>query len=137
MPIRVTTTLALWKQAKFTTNELNNVAISGNNADPDGDGIRNELEYLMGLEPKAADPITSQPRAAIAGGYFTLTFERYRFAGDRYLTVEFSSDLASWNMFWPNVELSNSVNNGLTETVTYRSPLPPGGGQGFLRLKIN
>ena len=137
MPIRVTTTLAQWKAAKFTTNELNNFAISGDGADPDGDGIRNELEYLMGLEPKTADPITSRPRAEIAGGYFTLTFTRNRFAGDRTLEVEFSSDLSSWNTYWPNVELSGIVNNGLTETVTYRSPLPPGGGQGFLRLKVN
>lgn len=136
IPIRVTTTLAQWKQAKFTTNEMNNAAISGDNADPDGDGIRNELEYLMGLEPKTADPVTRQPRAAIVGNFFTLTFDRYRFSADRTLEVEFSSDLSSWNTYWPNVELSNIVNNGLTETVTYRSPLPAGAGQEFLRLKI-
>ena len=137
IPIRVMTMLAQWRQAKFTSNELSNAAISGDNADPEGDGIRNELEYLMGLEPKVADPVTRRPRAAIAGAYFTLTFDRYRFAGDHTLEVEFSSDLVSWNTFWPNVELASIVNNGLTETVIFRSPLPTGGGQGFLRLKVN
>jgi hypothetical protein len=136
IPIRVTATLAQWKQAKFTTDEQASAGLSGDNADPDSDGIRNDLEYLMGLEPKSADPVSSRPRAAIAGDWFTLTFDRYRFAGDRTLAVEFSSDLASWTTFLPDVELAGVINHGPTETVTYRSPLPTRAGQGFLRLKI-
>jgi hypothetical protein len=90
----------------------------------------------MGLEPKTADPTTSRPCAAIAGDWFTLTFNRYRFAGDRHLAVEFSRDLESWTSTAPELELPIVVNHGLTETVTYRSPLSLGGRQGFLRLII-
>jgi len=135
-PVRVTTTLALWKQAKFTTNELSNATISGDSADPDGDGIHNELEYLLGLEPRFADPPASRPRAEISGGFFTFTFSRYRFAADRELLIEHSPDLAAWADPYPPFELSDQVNNGLTETLTYRAPLPSGAGHGFVRLTV-
>ena len=40
-----------WLQANFTPAELADPAISGDNADPDHDGIVNELEYAFGLDP--------------------------------------------------------------------------------------
>jgi hypothetical protein len=43
---------ATWKSAHFTTAELGDPAISGDDADPDGDTFRNLSEYLAGTEPR-------------------------------------------------------------------------------------
>ena len=48
------TPLEGWRLAKFTEAELSNNAISGNEADPDFDGLANLMEYALGLDPKQA-----------------------------------------------------------------------------------
>lgn len=48
------TPLEGWRLAKFTEAELGNNSISGNEADPDLDGIANLMEYALGLDPKQA-----------------------------------------------------------------------------------
>ena len=45
-----------WKASKFTPAELADPLVSGDEADPDGDGIVNCLEYACGTEPKVSDP---------------------------------------------------------------------------------
>jgi hypothetical protein len=40
-----------WRQLYFTSEELSNEAISGDNADPDGDGMSNVKEYWCGTRP--------------------------------------------------------------------------------------
>ncbi|MEO8425791.1 MAG: hypothetical protein ABI651_01635, partial [Verrucomicrobiota bacterium] len=49
------TTFETWRKLRFSTNDLANAAISGENADTDGDGIPNLAEYAFGLEPGHAD----------------------------------------------------------------------------------
>ena len=44
-----------WQREHFTEEELNDPSISGPDADPDGDGIPNLMEYAMGLDPKSPD----------------------------------------------------------------------------------
>jgi len=44
-----------WRREHFTEEELDDPNISGPDADPDGDGIPNLLEYAMGLDPKVGD----------------------------------------------------------------------------------
>ena len=41
-----------WRQLYFTSDELFNEAISGDDADPDGDGMSNVKEYWCGTRPK-------------------------------------------------------------------------------------
>jgi hypothetical protein len=43
-----------WKSANFTAAELANPNISGDNADPDGDGLSNIAEYIAGTNPRDA-----------------------------------------------------------------------------------
>lgn len=42
-----------WQEASFTTDEIDRPEMSGPDADPDGDGWPNALEYAFGLHPKS------------------------------------------------------------------------------------
>ena len=89
-------TYALWKQASFTPAEQADPAISGANADPDGDGLSNLMEYAFGLDPKVADP-AALPAVSMQNGALTLTYTRLHDAGDLTYAVEASDDLISWS----------------------------------------
>jgi hypothetical protein len=46
-----------WAAGHFTPPELANPAISGRDADPDGDGLTNWQEFLAGTDPNRADSL--------------------------------------------------------------------------------
>ncbi|MBC8128231.1 MAG: hypothetical protein H8M99_13905, partial [Gloeobacteraceae cyanobacterium ES-bin-144] len=48
-------TYAAWLATKFSAGELLNPVISGPQADPDGDGMGNLLEFVVGTEPKTPE----------------------------------------------------------------------------------
>jgi hypothetical protein len=50
---------AAWKSANFTAAELSDPNISGDNADPDGDGMANLAEYIAGTNPRDAQSFLS------------------------------------------------------------------------------
>jgi hypothetical protein len=76
----------VWKQAHFGAN-ANNPAIAGDNADPDGDGIPNILEYAFGSDPNVAD--TNKPLAgATFSNQFQLQFNRNLSATDLTYTAQ-------------------------------------------------
>jgi hypothetical protein len=120
--VNVTTTTSLWRQAKFTTSELGNPAISGDSADPDHDGLPNLLEYAMGLDPKTVNSITNgAPRVIVTNGVFTLTYQHYKPAADVTLSVEASTDFT----IWVAVPASQLVDNGITETLVAKENISP------------
>jgi hypothetical protein len=128
------TTFALWRQAKFVGAQATNENVSGLTADADADGLSNQLEYLFGYEPRSANPPTDFPRAAIQGGYFTLTYSRYEAASDFALAVEASDDLITWSA--AEVELVSEVSLGPTSLIIVRQAMPVSAArQGFLRLR--
>jgi hypothetical protein len=74
------TAYAMWKSNHFGTNAAN-PAIAGDNADPDGDGIANILEYAFGSDPNLAD--TNKPLVGTAvSNQFQLQFNRNLSATD-------------------------------------------------------
>jgi hypothetical protein len=85
----------VWRFQNFGTNIL----VAGNTADPDNDGQANLLEYALGGDPMSANSKgqLSAGLTNIAGlSYPILAFSRNTAATDAVLTVQWSSDLASW-----------------------------------------
>ena len=81
-----------WLLSEFGTN-ANKAAISGDLADPDGDGIVNLLEYALNLNPNVAS-VTGLPAAQVdpACGCLTLTYTKVLSAIDLNYTAEAASD---------------------------------------------
>jgi hypothetical protein len=126
-------TFDLWCKAKFLSNELSNASISGPAADPDLDGIDNQFEYALGLDPKLRNTATNGfPHAFLNNKLFTFTFTRLRTAADLHVTAQTSSDLQSWSPATP----ASIENNGLTETVTIEQNITAGTAS-FFKLNLN
>ena len=112
-----------WRELKFTASELGNPVISGDNADPDQDGIVNLLEFAFNLAPKTSSQV-GMPVGAnqnIGGiDYFTLTFRRQIAAPELTYTPQTNGTLfGTWA--GDAVLVGTPVSNGDgTETVTYR-----------------
>lgn len=69
--VTVTMGYTLWRNAYFSAAEQLNPAISGGLADPDSDGLGNQVEYTLGRAPRTAlgtDGISSLPTAVIVTG---------------------------------------------------------------------
>ena len=110
---------AAWRQQQFSTAELASPTISGDSADPDGDGIPNFMEYALGLSPKTAStaglPVVG---VQVIGSktYLTLTFTKLRALADVGYTVQVSSELQIWNS---GSAYTVRVDNGSTDQAVY------------------
>ena len=108
-------------------------------ADPDGDGVPNLLEYALGSGPMASGDAARPAAGTAAGGagaeetWLTLGFSRVADPALRYV-VEAADGLAGpWTPIW---ESSGTANTAGPVTVT--DPMAMGGGRTarFLRLRV-
>lgn len=124
-----------WRSAHFSPAEREDPAISGDNADPDGDGLVNLLEYAVGFSPRSAHPAGAISAPQILGGFLALTFRRPRPAPpDLIYGGATAADPAGP---WVADALVAGVidNHDGTETVTLRDSVPASGAsRRFLRL---
>ena len=72
--ITVTSGIATWKASYFSPAELLNPAISGDNADPDGDTHTNYQEYITGTHPRDGQSYLKVSPIDHATGSVTLEF---------------------------------------------------------------
>lgn len=117
--------LLAWRQLHFGSTA--NSGDSADEADFDGDGIANLVEYAFGTDPKSLASATI-PRARTEGGYLVIEFT----ASAEELGVTFGA---------------SSTRNPLTDTWQalpdeghgdhHLFRLPLDGGQGFMRLHVN
>ncbi len=139
-----------WGSEYFTPAEQNNPAISGPNADPDGDGVGNLLEFAFNTVPTAGAS-SSRPAVSIAGDRLRISYRQYKdgsgttgidyTARDLNYRVECSDSLTpdSWMSGAGVVEQAGpAVDNGDgTETVTVQAVVPPAAQKTqFLRVKV-
>lgn len=122
-----------WRRLHFTEAEQLDPAVSGEQADPDGDGIGNLLESAFGIDPRQPNPAGGRLVARIdqvqTGGlteaFLTLRFPRPA-ARSIEVTVEVSTDMITWEpgetyLLWTLVERDPS---DLWETVECRTLAP-------------
>lgn len=123
--VNVTTAFDSWRSGYFTPLELANSSISGDAADPDGDGLANLLEFGFGLNPLLAGNAAAQTTAVQnVGGtnYLTLTFKRRTPALDLTYTAQTNPGTLSPGDWLGNAVMvgSPTANGDGTETVTFR-----------------
>lgn len=123
-----------WRRERFLEG-LENEAISGPGADPDGDGIVNLLEYALG-----GDPWTNSsyllPKTAWVEGRLAIVFRRVNEATDVIYVVEASSDLVGWTEIWSSEDFPYDSPGPLVEETVV--DWEPSGGitRRFLRLVV-
>jgi hypothetical protein len=96
--------IAAWRRAHFSGEALADptmeTSLWGLDADPDGDGTINLLEYAFDLDPLTPD-IAGLPRPAFVTingvEYLAITFRRNPAADDVVFTPQASSDLQTWS----------------------------------------
>jgi len=130
---------AAWLAAFFTAGQMDDMAITGPEADADGDGWSNYLEYALGSVPNSGGdiPAAIQPSLDDDGGdlYLTITYTRSKFAGEVQLSAEISDDLEIWSAGGVPV-LPNVINSDGSITAKFRHPVSAGNGAQYLRLKV-
>ncbi len=129
---------ATWKAAWFTTAQLNNPIISGDFANPSGDGICNLLDYAFNLAPTLHNSALFLPQPAEQGGFLALTYTVNKSAGDLVYSVEVSGDLQTWNS-GPAYTSSPVVlsDDGATQTVQVTDLTPTSAAnRRFIRLRV-
>jgi hypothetical protein len=88
---------------------------NGFNADPEGDGIANGLELVLGGAPRSSSS-SVLPTASNSGGYFTFTFTRTDDSeGKATLVVQYSTDFSTWTSV--PVGATSSTSGGVIVTV--------------------
>ncbi len=133
---------ATWLTRFFTAAEQADLTVSGNAADPDGDGIPNLLEYALGLSPRSVDTngLPTVGKTTINGNtYLTLTCTQVFANTDITYMPQVSSDLATWNSGANYVATVSAQNNpdALGQTVVVRDLTPlAAAGRRFIRLKV-
>jgi hypothetical protein len=124
-----------WRHAHFTNAELTDVAISGDGADPDTDGLTNLEEYPLALDPRRADA-ENVAVPQLAQDHLTLGFNRLKSASDVTVIAEGSYDLETWAVS-DVVEELERIDQGTTERIVVRLIEPASSRpRGFLRLRI-
>jgi hypothetical protein len=128
-----------WIARSFSGDDLLNPTLSGEQSDPDGDGMVNLMEYLFGSDPKS--PSTAPlPLAGLAvnGGLKTaeLKYGASREATGVFLLMEASMDL----QVWKPIDVSSSPTGRASGSTVETSAKVLGQGQApadqFFRFRI-
>jgi len=125
-----------WRYNHFTSSELNVSMTSGPNADPDGDGISNLMEYALNLDPKVPGS-SGLPVAAVENGMLTLSYTQVKAATDISYIPEISTDLVTWNQGSGYLSMLQTTGSGTTQTVKVGSLISPSTApKQFIRLRV-
>lgn len=90
-------TYAAWKARVFSAQEQANPAISGEQANPAGDGIINLMKYALALDPHQ-NSVAGLPKVTNDGSHLFLTYRSaYDTPGDLHIFPEVSPDLKNWH----------------------------------------
>jgi hypothetical protein len=129
---------ALWRREHFSEAQLEDPSISGDDADPAGDGVPNLLKYAFNLSPWTPVRAGDLPLATREEGYLTLTYSRGLTRTDLQYQVEVSEDLVNWNAGAGFTEEVSVTGDGEWQLVTIRDRLPISDApRRFIRLRVD
>ncbi len=133
-----------YQSAYFSGRDLANSSISGDQADPDGDGLKNLLEYAFATNPlQSSDSAFTTPGFAAVSGedYLKITFHRLNPSTGLLYTVETApSPAGPWSSTNAAVQVGSptTISAGV-ESVVFRSTqaISAGGAtRQFMRVKV-
>ncbi len=104
-------------------------------ADPEGDGTVNLLEFATGMNPQANDNLPIEMTRN--EDHLDFTYERNKEAGDLVFSVEWTDDLSSPD--WSEEGVGDPVvvaDNGATERIRVMVPAGAGVERRFVRLEV-
>jgi hypothetical protein len=120
-----------WRFRHFGAS-ANNAAISGDLANPSGDGIVNLLKYALNLDPLHTSA-SGLPFAGDDGTWLTLTYTRVLAETDISYQVEWTDDFQMWSSSGVIDEILSD--DGITRQIKAKVSLG-GAGNRFMRLNI-
>jgi uncharacterized delta-60 repeat protein len=122
-----------WRFANF--GSYASEGSGADNADPDGDGITNLLEYALGLDPAVPGVIPAS--LALDGGNLEYTYTRSTGAWENgaVYQIEWSDTLAAGS--WSTETVTQQITSTQGALQTVKASIPAGTvGKRFLRLKV-
>ncbi|MEI8042732.1 MAG: alginate lyase family protein [Verrucomicrobiota bacterium] len=89
---------AEWQNWVFTARGITNAALTGPNADPDGDGRSNLAEYWLGSDPLSADTVPAVKVIGMTSGpALRVQYRERKNAADLGRVFQSATDLIGWN----------------------------------------
>jgi hypothetical protein len=130
-------TFQAWRAARFSSVEIQTPGIGGVDADPDGDGSANLIEYAFGLNPRAPDSPTFDARVTTGpvNPFLIANYQRIHGAADLDFTWSVSTNLLTWRP----AQITGTVvldANPRLDDVSVNSSVGPGP-IGFIRLDVS
>jgi len=127
--------IEVWR-ISFFPHDLGDPLVSGNDADPDHDGVTNVDEFLYALNPTAVDNTNGNlPALLNQNGNLTVRFVRRQETGPASWTYDFSGDLLHWSAGVAGLDYSNlSVTSNGDGTETVRFIINRAGNPRFVRV---
>ncbi len=130
-------TFAEWRSRNFSGPDLDDDAVSGPFAAPDGDNISNFLKYASGLEAGSLLSSGDLSSATWVDGDLLFTYRELADALDVEHVVEVSNDLVNWDSGPGVVEEISREPAGDADNVTVRILLPAESERVFVRRLAN
>ena len=118
-----------WRFARFNSTQLSNANISGPDADPDGNGAPNLVDFFSG---------DSKPSLLSQDGKLYLSFLRHQDANGMKMKVWESGDMTNWQLT-PQLavpELYETQGDWRKISLPVRASNPFANGQRFFQLRI-
>ena len=122
-----------WAEGAFTTEELEDAAFSGQDADPDGDGVNNFGEFVLASDPKQKNARGLLEIESVAEDAISLSYVRRTGTGAVF-TLERSGDLKQWLSAEAEMDGPPEALGAMTERVKLRVSRSESGQ--FIRLRV-